>query len=143
MNLILKLWDEAKLLIRDGIYFADGRSFFVDVKHNGDMQIESIVSFDIESFFAADPEWVTSIDITKQAQLTDGSYFCCGEGSYGSEGFFAYLDDNKKLLWVIYFENLNPFNSFTIQQDKVIVESTSGVKLKLNLIDPRTIEFTK
>jgi hypothetical protein len=139
MNLISKLWKEEKLPIRNGLYFANNKSFFIRLKFNDGVRIDVIKEFDLEAFHLSDPEWVTSIDITKIAQLEGGHYFCCGEGANGSEGFFALLDSEKNLLWVVYFEELNPFCDFTIQGNTAIVNSTSGIAISLDLVNPKTM----
>lgn len=140
MNLITELWKNGKLPIKSGLYFADNKSFFIELNLNGDAKIDSIKEFDFESFYLSDPEWVTTIDITQIMQLEDGHYFCCGEGANGSEGFFSLLDSKKNLLWVVYFEESNPFSDFSIEKTTAMITSTSGVEIKLDLFNPKTME---
>lgn len=139
MTLISRLWEDEKLPIKDGLYFADGKSFSIKLKFNGSMRIESINEFDLEALYMCDPEWITNIDITKIERLQNGYYFCCGEGANGSEGFFALLNSGKKLLWVAYFEELNPFCDFVVRENAVIIKSTSGATIDLDLCNPKAM----
>jgi hypothetical protein len=136
MTLISKLWEEKTLPIKDALYYGDGRSFFIKLKNENPTKIEIIEEFDLEDFYGKDRDWVTSIDITKEFNLTDGSYFCCGDGSNGSEGFFALLSAERKILWLIYLEFSNPFYDFYVEEHTAVVKSTSGLAIKINLKNP-------
>lgn len=45
--------------------------------------------------FIENKDEVTDIDKFREIKLANNCYCCVGEGSYGSEGFVAYLDENK------------------------------------------------
>lgn len=136
MNLISKLWEEKTLPIKDALYYGDGRSFFIKLKNENPTKIEIIEEFDLKDFYGKDQDWVTSIDITKEFNLNDGSYFCCGDGSNGSEGFFALLSAERKILWLIYLEFSNPFYDLYFEEHTAVVKSTSGLEIKINLKNP-------
>lgn len=141
MNLITNLWNAGRLPIKDGLYFSDGKSFFIKLKNDGKIFIDSLTECDLDSFHMSDPEWVTVIDVTKIERLATGEYFCGGEGANGSEGFFALLDSDKNLLWVTYFEELNPFFDFSVQKNKVKVKSTSGIIFDVDIDNPRNMKI--
>jgi len=85
----------------------------------------------------AEPDYVSHVDITVQQDLPGGTgYLVCGEGSYGSEGFFGRLDAVKRLIWVVYLENCNPFVSVSIKSARAIFASSSGVVITVNLEAP-------
>ena len=93
--------------------------------------------FDLAALLDADPEWVTSIDVTRETALpARRGYLCCGEGSHGSEGFFARLDENRELLWVVYLEQSNPFDSISTDGTNGTFGSTSGLSVTVNLDTP-------
>jgi hypothetical protein len=80
---------------------------------------------------------VTSIDTTWQAPVPGGGgYLCCGEGSYGSEGFFCRLDQHKSLVWVVYLENSNPFVDASVSNTSATFTSSAGVAITVNLGAP-------
>ena len=94
MHAIERLWQLGRLPIEDGVFFADGRSYAVAVVGSALRVLE-------ELDLTEDPDWLTAIDITHEAPTPTG-FVCAGEGSHGSEGFFARLDAHKRLLWVCY-----------------------------------------
>jgi hypothetical protein len=141
MKLISRLWEAGTLPIKNGIYYADGRSLSLTIKRNENLEIKVGKQFSLEELYAIDPDYITNIDITKEKILPNDEYFCCGEGSSGAEGFFAYLDSNKKLLWVIYFEELNPFYDFTINDTSAIIKSTLDIQIKLNINNPLLLQI--
>lgn len=61
---------------------------------------------------------------------------CCGEGSYGSEGFFGRLDHHKNLLWVVYIEGSNPFVDVSVGGTAATFISSSGVSITVDLETP-------
>ena len=70
--------------------------------------------------------------ITKKVPLEkQEGYLCCGEGAHGSEGFFARLDPNERLVWVAYFEESNPFVNIKITDDHVTFETNLGVGFQI------------
>lgn len=58
---------------------------------------------------------------------------CCGEGSYGSEGFFGQLDEQKNLVWVVYLENSNFFVDVPVRKDTATFTSSAGTLIVVNL----------
>lgn len=123
MSDITTLWSSARLPIEDGLYFADERG------------LRLVESFDLGELLAEDPEWLTSIDITREF-CVPGGYACAGEGSHGSEGFFARLDENHSLIWVCYLAESNPFDELTVEASTLTATSTSGLSITLSLDDP-------
>jgi hypothetical protein len=134
LNNIIELWQNEKLPIKDGLYFADGRSFLLDTMASS-YNLKSMVrlsQFDLDAFLRADPECLTSIMVTKKVLLgQQEGYLCCGEGAHGSEGFFARLDQTEKLIWVVYFQESNPFVDIKTSDDHVIFETNIGIGFEI------------
>ena len=109
-TLITDLWNQQQLPIRTGIYFANGDSRQIEIRKTlrGDSFIKAGGEFDIRSWLRRHPDELTNIDIVYEAELTEGGWLFCGEGSYGSEGFFGLLGPDRNLNWVAYMENSNP-----------------------------------
>ena len=85
-----------RLPIHHGLYVANAAGFAVGVGADdpGGIAVEQV--FDLKSLLRHEPEHVTWIDIWRSG-LPDGQRFVCGiEGSHGSEGFFAGLDDRRR-----------------------------------------------
>lgn len=136
MSTVAALWGDEKLPIKDGLYFASGTSVAAEVAASSDSGLRLLAPFDVDAFLRADPEWVTSIDITRKVQLAGGDMLCCGEGSYGSEGFFARTGPAGDLKWVIYFEDSNPFVSIEHTASHATFRTTSGVSVTVDIDDP-------
>ncbi|WP_211762667.1 hypothetical protein [Kutzneria sp. CA-103260] len=128
LSQIERIWQDGRLPIVDGVFFVDGRSYAVDV---ADSALHVVGQVDL----AEDPEWLTSIDITREAPAP-GGFVCAGEGSHGSEGFFARLDGDKRLVWVCYLSESNPFDQLALTGNTLTVSSTSGVVITVDLDEP-------
>lgn len=136
--IIERLWKDGLLPAHDGIYFADGRSFSIKLKCSERVQIDALDEFDLMSL---DTDCVSHIDITRMELLQNGKHFCCGEGSSGADGFFALLNSEKKLLWAVFFDELNPFRNFFINGNIAIVKSTSNIQIRVDLEKPTALEI--
>jgi len=141
-KIITKLWEQELLPIKDAIYFSTGESCSCKIATYPSPSIEIGEKFSLEDFHATHKNDVCHIDIFKEIPLNNGGYCCVGEGSYGSEGFIAYLDKDKNLIWVIYSESSNPFIDVTQANDKTIsARSTTNVKITIDLENPQTLKF--
>jgi hypothetical protein len=132
MSVISDLWRDGRLPIEDGVFFADGRSYAVDVVGSALQVVEPV---DLAEILAEDPDWLTSIDITSET-AAPGGFVCAGEGSHGSEGFFARLTADKELVWVCYLSESNPFTKLTVIDHSLTAVSTSGVTITVDLDTP-------
>lgn len=134
---LAQLWEREELPIRDALYLADGRAFAVtlDQRAPGGLTVDD--PFDLDALLAEDPEWVTSIVVSKQIELDDGGYVCCGEGSWGSEGIFARLSPDGEPVWVVHLERSNPFTDIDVDSPDQIARfrSTSGVNVSVSLVN--------
>lgn len=131
---ITRLWHAGNLPIRDGLYRADGatRAVRADTSARGGLAL--LDPFNLDAWLLANPEWCTCIDTTAELSLPNGSgYLCCGEGSYGSEGFFARISPDRTLAWVVYLEHSNPFFDAAIDGSNATVRSTSGLSITVSL----------
>ncbi|MCI0913458.1 hypothetical protein JNA92_14735 [Pseudomonas putida] len=141
-NIIMKLWEQELLPIKDAIYFSSGEACSCKIATYPSPSIKIGEKFSLEDFHATHKCDVCHIDILKEIPLTNGGYCCVGEGSYGPEGFIAYLDKEKELIWVIYSESSNPFIDVTQVNDKTIsTRSTTDIKITIDLENPQTLDF--
>ncbi len=129
---IVRLWREEQLPVKDGVYFADGRSYAVEVVNGG---LSVVEQFDLVEVLAEDPGWVSSIDINRKV-AAPGGFACAGEGSHGSEGFFARLDAEEQLVWVCYLSGCNPFDKLVVEGGRLKATSTLGLTVTVDLNAP-------
>lgn len=131
---IERLWLAGSLPIQDGLYRADGSAYGVQVDSSVEGGLKILGPFGLEGFLSRHPDMVTSIDITLEKPLPHWmGYLCCGEGSYGSEGFFGQLDEQKNLVWVVYLENSSPFVDVSVSNDTATFTSSAGTLIAVNL----------
>lgn len=136
-TLIESLWLAENLPIRDGLYCANGTAYDVRVDSSVQGGLKVLDPISVEEFMAEDPDMVTSIDVTLKKPLPNNlGYAFCGEGSYGSEGFFGRLDQNNNLVWVVYLEYSNPFTDALIGDGEVTFHSSSDVSVTVDLKSP-------
>ena len=139
-NIIVKLWNNGQLPIKDAIYFSSGESFSLKIATHSSTLLQKGDFFNLYDLYHKDESEITNIDILNEIKLSNDYYCCVGEGSYGSEGFIAYLDINRELIWVMYFEESNPFFNITeYSPGNILAESSANVKLNIKLSRP--IEF--
>jgi len=140
MSKIIELWNKEELPIKNGVYFSDGKSISLSIIAYPSILIEKGKEFDLDDFLVKNPDEVTSIDIMKRFNLSEEYQCILGEGSYGSEGFVAYLTSKDDLLWVMYFEKSNPFvNLIKLPNLNIEVESSANYKIIINVNDPSNI----
>jgi hypothetical protein len=131
---IVALWEAGNLPIKDGVYFADGRSYAVNLATDGLVVVEE---FDLGRWLERDPEWVTTVGITHEATLPDSAgILCVGDGSWGSEGFFGRLDAAHRLVWVCYLEEANPFVAVALDGNSATFVSTAEIRLNVDIDAP-------
>ena len=131
-----QLWEHEEMPIRDALYLADGRAFTVALDEQAPGGLTVNDPFDLDALLAEDPEWVTSIVVSKQVELgleDGGGYVCCGEGSWGSEGIFARLSPDGKPVWAVYLERSNPFTDIDVRDHVTRFRSSSGVNVSVAL----------
>ncbi|MFJ4849509.1 MULTISPECIES: hypothetical protein [unclassified Streptomyces] len=112
MGLITELWLAGEVPARDGLYRADGTAFGVDLDGPRLSAFRVGDPVDLPALLAADPGLVTAADPHPYgtAELPDGTgYLCCGDGSREAEGFFARLDSDGNLIWVVALGRSRPF----------------------------------
>ena len=135
MVTIERLWAAEELPIRDGLYRAEGTSRSVRLDSTLPGGLAVLEKFDLDGFLCENPDDLTSIDVTLDLPFSVAGTVCyllCGEGSYGSEGFFGVLDESRNLVWVVYLEHSNPFITGNLGGTQLSVTSTAGLTLTVD-----------
>ncbi|MCE7082187.1 hypothetical protein [Streptomyces sp. ST2-7A] len=137
MSIASGLWGDGKVFIRDALRMVSrGVSIDVQLDDESDSGVSFGGEFDLEFELGKNPDWVTPVDVTGTRETGDGGEICRGEGSYGSEGFFARMDEKGGLIWVMYFEESNPFVGVSLIEGEAIFRSTSGVTVVIDIGNP-------
>ncbi len=126
-----------QLPIRDALYIHDGRSYSASLDRRKSHGIEITGQFNLNDLLREDPDFLADIMTTRKvATSPQPGFLCCGEGSHGSDGFFARLDSNENLIWVAFFEDSNPFHQVSQHQEQATFTSTSGVTVTVHMDEP-------
>jgi hypothetical protein len=139
MTTIEELWGGRRLPIRDALHFAgDGGSYDVvrDPYVLGCLGVGE--AFDAPMLIAEDPEWLTKLMPLNEVSLPDGGFLWGGEGSWGSEGFFARVRADDSLVWVVFFMDSNPFEEgIEVSDAQATFHSSAEISFTVNIDDPR------
>ncbi|MFD3455852.1 hypothetical protein ACFWVC_27200 [Streptomyces sp. NPDC058691] len=139
MGLITELWLAGEVPARDGLYRADGTAFDAHIDGPRLSAFRIGEPFDLAALLAGSPGLVTSADPHPRgtAELPDGTgYVCCGDGSLGSEGFFARLDSDGDLMWVVVLGQSNPFVLAQAEGPHATFTNNLGHALTVDLTAP-------
>jgi hypothetical protein len=137
LSAIERLWADYQLPELDGLHFSDGRSYEISLDADAASGMRFGGSFDLEEVLAEDPDWVTDIGRNRSVPLADGGFLWGGEGvSHGSYGFCGRLHADHTLVWVLFFEDSNPFTDIRVSGNTAVFQSTSGISITVDIDDP-------
>jgi hypothetical protein len=136
MNQVLALWAERLVVAQQGVYFRDGsaRTLVVDeTATDGGVRLGGPI--DVDAVLAADEEYTTSVDavLTEAVLPGSGRVLQGGECDHGSEGYFALLDPDRSLRWIVFFENSNPFVAIDVYENVATVRSSNGNEVTVRI----------
>ena len=133
----MSLWNAEQLPIQDALHVRDGRSYSITLDRSKSSGITLVGRCTLEDLLHDDPDFLADVMTThKIVTSPQPGFLCCGEGSHGSDGFFARLDNNEKLVWVAFFVDSNPFHQIAQRQEHAMFTSTSGVTVTVHLDEP-------
>jgi hypothetical protein len=144
MSGIQKLWEQNYLPTKSGLYYQNGSAIEIVVRYYPQPTLKKGAEFDGDEFIKKYCEdEVTTVDSTKELVLLNNKgRIAIGEGSYGSEGFIAYVDDSGSLNWVFYFEESNPIiQAVEFVEGYLHVTSSAGVYMGIPIDDPYRIKL--
>ncbi|MFJ6901075.1 hypothetical protein [Streptomyces hokutonensis] len=134
---ITELWHAGEAPAWNGLYRADGSARAVEIDGAKLSWFDLGVPLDLDALLAEAPDDVTEVDMSAEAELPDGTgYVCCGDGAHGSEGFFARLDRDRNLVWLVSLRDSNPFLRTTVAGSLVTFTNNLGNSVTVDLTDP-------
>ncbi|MEV4759344.1 hypothetical protein AB0J86_30205 [Micromonospora sp. NPDC049559] len=137
---IVQLWAEGLAPGRDGLYRADGSARAVELSGGARLDgFELGPPLALDAMLGEDPDNVTQIDILRGADVPvpDGSgYVCGGDGAHGSEGFFARLDKDRNLMWIVTLTDSNPFEKAEVRGSTATFTNNLGNAVTVDLDHP-------
>lgn len=134
MSKIRDLWKSGRVPILSALYRYDDVAIYATIDNSVSGGLRFGQQVPLTDVLAANTDYLASLDITHERQLPhDEGFLVCGEGSYGSDGFFGLLDSSKELVWVVFLENSNPFVSIFVNSRLATFTSSSGITLRIDL----------
>ena len=95
-------------------------------------------SFDAPMLIAEDPKWLTKLIPLDEVPLKSGDLLWGGEGSWGSEGFFARVRPDDSLVWAVFFMDSNPFEEgIEVRGKYAKFHSSAEISFTVDIDDPR------
>ncbi|MDR0356588.1 MAG: hypothetical protein LBJ64_12765 [Deltaproteobacteria bacterium] len=141
MNDFLTLWNDGHIPIFDGLYFPDGTIFDLRLRCCPSPRIIRGQPFVVD-WRNVDSSRLTSLTETFCLDLLEFGKMSLGEGSYGSEGFFAYYNGKNELQWACYSEFSNPFITAEYKGDgQAIVESSADYRINVDVLRPQDMHI--
>ena len=123
INIIQKLWCQDRLPIIDGLYKMNG--LYYQLINN------KVVTADLPQKDYS--KWYSDICVTAQIKHQDIIY-CCGEGSWGSDGYVIALK-NDIVQW-LFFGDLNPLIKLWINDNDLHVLNNCEVEWIIPIAEP-------
>jgi hypothetical protein len=133
-GVVVELWGKEQLPGWDGLYRAGGLSRVARFDPEVPGGLELGPEFDLVAQLEADPDWLSTILGTTKKEIPDGSgHLAYGECANGSEGYFARLDTDENLVWVVHFENSNPFIEASVSDSTATFTTNLGLSVVIDL----------
>lgn len=130
--------------ILSGLMYPDGSVLLVDAVPSGPGAPTFRRRTTLAALDATEPlEW-TTVGTLAQAVSPDGSYSAIGgEGGMGGDGFVAVsAAADKRLLWVAFFEDSNPFEEVRFDGGDVVARSNLGREYRFPVTAPERLVLT-
>jgi hypothetical protein len=133
---VIDLWRQSEVPGWSGLYRANDAARAIDIDGAALTFFRVGEPFDVVDRLAADPDEVSYVYEIAEASLADGSgRVCCGEAAHGSEGFFARLDAEGELVWVVFLRDGNPFYEIAVDGTRVTFTNNLGRTVTVDLTD--------
>ncbi|MBM9509157.1 hypothetical protein [Actinacidiphila acididurans] len=107
---------------------------------SGEERFDLGPALDLAELLADGTEYLMYLDRRPEgiAELPDGSgYVCCGGGDTRWDGFFARLDSEGNLVWVVTLGSSHPFVRAEVEGSLACFTNDEGHFLLIDLTDPR------
>ena len=141
-KVIQRRWNEGKILLAEGVSFANGRVFLCNLM-SLKMTKNPLVyqETDVVSYLTVYPKfWVETV-IQEKLELPDQQgWIIFGSGALGVDGFIVYVSLENELRWSLFSDESNPFINLEYSDGTILAESASGYNFKIPLEDPLKIE---
>lgn len=136
MSRIVEMWRQGLAPAFSALYRANDTAWSIEIDGPTLAYFRVGGPFDLAARLAEEPREVTQIDESARAALPEGGgHVCCGEGALGSDGFFARLNSDGALVWMVFLPDGNPFYKISVDGMRVTFTNNLGRGVTVNLTD--------
>lgn len=150
MTLIKKFFDHQQCPCINGIFYPDETVQEIHILSDGDffenckIYAEKKISIQSLEEDKMIEDWNDCAILFKETYPSLNIRILAGESDYGDNGFISLIDAmSNDLIWMAFFENSNPFNNASINNNCLYAESTNGYQWIFSLKEPIKIAIKK
>ena len=139
---IISLIQNEECPLINALFLSNGEMYVLESQMGDNPIIRVLCKSSIESYFEFnDTDYITSFDVHQNIE-TEAFIISIGEGAFGGDGI-VYLTnrDTESLMWFLFLDNSNPFDSAKIENNNVIVKSTKNLSYSIPIFQPELISL--
>lgn len=147
---IQEQWTKQRCPIINGILFASGRIAWINVKEQFSgrtisYELDHPSETSITDLLEEDKLQWTDLTILKELNQDNLNLLVqAGEGAMGGDGFVASSDlASKKLFWIAFFENSNPFVDIRVTDDVIQAINNHSILWEFPINEPENLKIDK
>ena len=137
-------WKKGRLPIISGILYENGNVNWINIESKNRMRrIEHGSKLNLNTLMEENEIYLSEITILcRKEDISKRIIVSCGEGGHGSEGFIVVEEnDTKKIKWVAFFEESNPFEKIEVIDDVIYTYNNLGEKWAFEINDPINVSI--
>lgn len=137
-------WKKGRLPIISGILYGNGNVNWINIEsENRIRRIEHGSKLNLNTLMEENEFYLSEITILcRKEDISKRIIVSCGEGGHGSEGFIVVEEnDTKKIKWVAFFEESNPFEKIEVIDDVIYTYNNLGEKWAFEINDPINVSI--
>jgi len=142
LEIILDYWHKQKLPIIDGLIKSDFSFYEIEI---GDDCRPIKINYQ-PTFFDMSRENYSEYCSTALSYISvthlNITYYC-GEGSHGSDGFILAINNDNKVEWLFFSQEVNPFEKLWIENNEVHAMSNLKIEWIFPIDSPEILRSIK
>ncbi|HVD98413.1 MAG TPA: hypothetical protein VNB90_09435 [Cytophagaceae bacterium] len=142
MNKIIDFINHLECPSVDGIIFPDETVQLLSVKVDWGLPINYTINMASKTSIKilndkGELHWNSCAILVRLINQKYSIEIIAGEGDYGSDGFVGIMDfATKKMIWIAFFNNSNPFEEVKVIDEEIYAKSTLGCIWRFKIKNP-------
>jgi len=137
-------WKKGRLPIISGILYENGNINWINIEsENRIRRVEHGSKLNLNTLMEENEFYLSEITILcRKEDISKSIIVSCGEGGHGSEGFIVVEEyETKKIKWVAFFEESNPFEKIEVIDDVIYTYNNLGEKWTFEINNPINVSI--